>query len=177
MSRASFDSLCDKLREQLQRDARVREVLSVELQVAVTLYFSAGTAEYRTIGNLFGLAKSTVCECVKRVSSAIVDELFELYVKFPEGNDLNEVVDGYSKFGFPYCGGAIDGTHISIIAPTEHHAYYVNRKGWYSVIMQGVCNHRYLFTDVDIGWPGRVHDARVLANSDIYRQGEEGTLF
>ena len=28
-----------------------------------------------------------------------------------------------------------------------------------------------------IGWPVHVHDARVLANSDIYCQGEEETLF
>ena len=27
--------------------------------------------------------------------------------------------------------------HISIIAPSEHRVDYMNRKGWYSVIMQG----------------------------------------
>ena len=176
MSKACFNNLCDRLREQLQRDPRVHAVLSVEQQVAITLYYLAGTSEYRTIGNLFGIAKSTVCECVKRVCSAIVDKLFTVFVKFPEGDELTGVIDGYKKFGFPNCGGAIDGTHIPIIAPSEHHADYVNRKGWYSVIMQGVCDHRYLFTDVYIGWPGRVHDARVLANSDIYRRGEAGTL-
>ena len=37
MSRASFDSLCDKVREQLQRNARVRYVVSIELLVAVWL--------------------------------------------------------------------------------------------------------------------------------------------
>ena len=28
--------------------------------------------------------------------------------------------------------------------------------------------HKYCFTDVFIGWPGRVRDARVLANSSLY---------
>ena len=34
------------------------------------------------------------------------------------------------------CGGAIDGTHIPILAPNESHADYVNRKGYHSIIMQ-----------------------------------------
>ena len=45
---------------------RVHDVLSMELQVAVTCtYYLAATSEYRTFRNLFGMAKSTVCECVK----------------------------------------------------------------------------------------------------------------
>ena len=37
MSRASFDSLCDEVREQLQRNMRVCYVVSIELLVAVWL--------------------------------------------------------------------------------------------------------------------------------------------
>ena len=42
-------------------------------------------------------------------------------------------------------GGKIEGRHILIIAMSEHHVYYMNRKGGHSVIMQGD-----LFTDVYI---------------------------
>ena len=31
--------------------------------------------------------------------------------------------------GFPNIIGLIDGTHVRIIAPTEHEEAYVNRKG------------------------------------------------
>ena len=48
------------------------------------------------------------------------------------------------------CGGKIDGRHTSIIAPSEHRVDNMNRKGWYSVIMQGVpfhrCVHRMAWT-------------------------------
>ncbi len=30
---------------------------------------------------------------------------------------------------------------------------------------------------VYIGWPGRVHDARVFVNSSLYQKGQGGTLF
>ena len=48
------------------------------------------------------------------------------------------------------CGGAIDGTHIPILAPNESHADYVNRKGYHSIIMQAVVDHNHLYRDVVI---------------------------
>ena len=75
------------------------------------------------------------------------------------------------------CAGAIDGTHIPILAPVESHVEYVNRKGFHSIIMQAVTDCNYLFRDVVIGWPGSVHDARVLSNSAIFKNGNEKHLF
>ena len=75
------------------------------------------------------------------------------------------------------CAGAIDGTHIPIIAPTESRTVYVKGKGFYSVIMQAVVDSTYLFRDVVVGWPRSVHDARVFSNSAIFRKGNEGKLF
>ena len=43
--------------------------------------------------------------------------------------------------------------------------------------MQAVCDYKCIFRDSNIGWPGRVYDARVLANSDIFNKGETNTLF
>ena len=37
-------------------------------------------------------------------------------------------------------------------------------------------DHRGRFTDVYVGWPGRVHDARVFANSSLYQRGQSGNL-
>jgi hypothetical protein len=34
--------------------------------------------------------------------------------------------------------------------------------------MQAVCNKDKKFTDVFIGYPGSVHDSRILQNSDLY---------
>lgn len=147
-------------------------------QVAIAIYFLGSSAEYRTIGNLFGVSTSTVCKVVHKVCEAIAENLLEKYVSFPTGNNLKNVIQGYEGiWGFPNCGGAIDGCHIPIKAPENSHGDYLNRKGWYSLILQGVCDYMYVFTDINIGWPGRVHDARVFANSEIFHKGENGTLF
>lgn len=60
--------------------------------------------------------------------------------------------------------------HIPVTPPALNHTDYYNRKGWYSVVLQAVVDHEYLFRDVYVGWPGSVHDARVLANSSLYKK-------
>ena len=53
-------------------------------------------------------------------------------------------------FGFPNCGGIIDGRHISIIALSEHHVFYMSRKGWSLRYYAGEpfhqCVHRIAWT-------------------------------
>ncbi len=152
-------------------DTTMRSAIPLKRQLALTLYFFASTAEYRTIGNLFGVSASFVCLCVRVVCHAITKPLAK-FINFPKGNQLLEVIEGYEKtWGFPMCAGATDGTHIPILAPSESHAQHINRKGYHSILMQAVVDCNYLYRDVVIGWPGSVHDARVFSNSAIFKKG------
>ena len=83
------------------------------------------------------------------------------------------MVHGFEDvWGFPQCAGAIDGSHIPIQAPSECAKDYYNRKGFHSILVQGLVDHRYCFLDINVGWPGSVHDARVLANSELFEKGQ-----
>ena len=42
--------------------------------------------------------------------------------------------------------------------------------------MQEVIDYRGLFVDAYIGWPGKVHNARVLLTSSLYQRAVNGTL-
>ena len=96
----------------------------------------------------------------------------------PTGTELIEDIEGFeNNHGFPQCVGAVDGSHIPIISPQDCPADYYNRKGWHSVILQGTVDHAGRFIDVYVGWPGRVHDAQVFANSSLYRRGQSNMLF
>ena len=178
LSRETFLYMCNKLRSTIEkRDTVMRKVIPVEQRPALMLWFLATGADYRTIGHLFGVSKSTVCVVVKEVCWSIVDELLPDYIHIRTGAALREVVDGFKNtHGFPQCAGVVDGTHIPIISPYECPADYYNQKGYHSVIMQGTVDHQGLFVDVYIGWPARVHDAQVFANSSLYQWGQNKSL-
>ena len=46
----------------------------------------------------------------------------------------------FENRGFPQCVGAIDGTHIPIITPKENPEDYFNRKHFYSINVQAICD-------------------------------------
>ena len=118
-----------------------------------------------------------MCVIGHEVCKVIVTALGQRYIRIPQGNDIQKIVDGFlSRWQFPQCAGAVDGTHIPILAPAENHTDYFNRKGFHSIVMQALVDYRYRFMDIYIGWPGSVHDARVLSNSDLFTRGEAGTL-
>ena len=145
--------------------------------MAIALWRLGTNLEYRSIGHLFGVGLSSVFVAVREVCEAIVDILLPRYIRIPPGDNICRVVDGFNlRWGFPQCIGAIDGTHIPIIAPKENALDYFNRKGHHSVVMQALVSFDYTFMDVYIGWPGSVHDARVLSNSRIFLEAVAGTL-
>ena len=174
----TFLFILNKISEDITRqDTSMRKAISARRRLAITLYYLASTSEYRTIANLFGVSVSFVCNCVKEVCEAI-RRYFSNVIRFPTGVELMQVIEDYeNKWGFPMCAGCIDGTHIPILAPKENHKDYINRKGFHSFQMQAVVDSQYLFRDVVVGWPGSVHDARVLSNSALFIKGVDGSLF
>ena len=179
MTEHTFTILCNELRPYIKKKTtRLRETISVEKRVAVTIWKLATNCEYRTISNLFGIGLSTVCVIVVETCTVIATKLLSKFVYIPQGESLREVVRGFQDcWGFPQTAGAIDGSHIPIIKPLDSASDYYNRKGFYSMILQGVVDFRGLFLDIYAGWPGKVHDARVFANSTLYSKGIEGKLF
>ena len=137
ITKATFEILCDDLCPSFPDQARsVQEQLQLNHRVAIAVYLMAFFAEYRTIANLFGVGKSTVHKCTHDVCTAMAENILDKYVKFPTDDDLQHVIDDFDNiWGFPTCAGAVDGTHIPIIAPESAHGDYVNRKGWYSIIL------------------------------------------
>ena len=91
---------------------------------------------------------------------------------------LREVIDEFDNlWGFPQGVGAIDGTHILMLKLQQLPSDYYNHKGFYSVLMRAVSSSNGYFLAVNIGWPGKVHDARVLVSSSFSCKANRGQLF
>jgi DDE superfamily endonuclease len=143
---------------------------------AVTLMHMAKNSTYDTLSELFGLGLSTIHYCIHDVVYAIVAHE-DLRIEYPDGGRLARVIKGFrDKHGLPNCVGAVDGTLLKCVRPKGvEGADYYDRKKSFSTAMQAIVGPDCKFLDVYVGWPGAVHDARVLYNSPIYQEFEEGT--
>ena len=62
--------------------------------------------------------------------------------------------------------------HIEINVSPDNHEDYFNRKQHYSVNLQAIVNCDLKFIHVSFGYPGSIHDARVLRLSSLFDLGE-----
>ena len=63
-----------------------------------------------------------MCTIVYETCEAIILTLMETYLKYPSGEELKKVVDGFEgRWGFSQCVGAIDVSHIPLSAPELNH--------------------------------------------------------
>ena len=96
------------------------------------------------------------------------ESLMPQVIKWPEHAQYLHMSTVFNTNRFEGIVGCIDGTHINIPAPAVDGASYFNRKQTHFLLLQAVCDADMSFTHVLAGWPGRVHDSRVLKNSDIW---------
>ena len=120
MSRQTFTLLCDQLRSFMKKETtRFRRSIPVEKRVMITLWKLATNIEFRSLSLLFNIGRSTAHTIFHNVVKSMNIVLLKMYIKFPTGDSLRRVTDGFKcKWGFPQCAGAIDGTH----SPLSHAA-------------------------------------------------------
>ncbi|KAJ6655316.1 hypothetical protein lerEdw1_005508 [Lerista edwardsae] len=73
----------------------------------------------------------------------------------------------YAVAGFPGVIGAVDATHLGILAPARAPALYRNRHHQPSLNIQATCSAQRLLTSVTTKFPSSVHDAQVFDSSDL----------
>jgi len=151
-------------------------------QLLIALRFYATSTFQLVIGDPFGVSNATVCRVVHRVTRAIA-RLRPKYVKFPTTEkERRDTMHGFYQISrFPGILGAIDCTHIPIQSPGGNDAeIYRNRKGYFSINVQLVCDTQNYISDVVARWPGSVHDSTIFDNSnlrkDLQTQRKDGHL-
>ena len=88
------------------------------------------------------------------------------FIKFPK----TTLETGAKIRSFCDFTGAIDGTHIEILAPSsDSKVDYFNPKQKLTVNTQTVIGANLESLDVATGYPGSVHDARVLRSSALFQ--------
>ncbi|GBG70578.1 hypothetical protein CBR_g6705 [Chara braunii] len=154
-----------------------RMPLPLEQVIAFALYRWASGETYESGTSSFGIGRATGLQAVRDGTSALL-QAYPDAIKWPVGRRRAHILRAFRDKGFPNCFGAIDCTHIYIDnpagAPSDN---YYDRKQKFSVQAQVVVDLDLRILDVHIGYPGSVHDVRVLHNSQLQRRAEAGELF
>ncbi|KAK0142288.1 putative nuclease HARBI1 [Merluccius polli] len=100
------------------------------------------------------------------------------FIRFPLDNQqLHRIKANFMAIaGMPGVVGAIDGTHIKIIAPSKDEDVFVNRKKVHSINTQIVFDATFYILDVVAKWPGSTHDSCILMESGLRQDVALDTL-
>ncbi|XP_040864842.1 protein ALP1-like isoform X2 [Glycine max] len=185
MGRETFDMICDELNSAIvKEDTTLRNAIPVRQRVAVCLWRLATGDPLRIVSKRFGLGISTCHKLVLEVCTAIKSVLMPKYLNWPDEGSLRRVKSEFEGVsGIPNVVGSMYTSHVPIIAPKISVAAYFNKrhternqKTSYSITVQGVVDHRGVFTDVCIGWPGSMPDDQVLEKSALFQRANGGLL-
>jgi hypothetical protein len=142
-----------------------------DLEVLIYVYWLAHGLSYRVVASVFNVPRSTIHRIIHRVARSIWVNLKQA-ICFPHAGELQAIGQGFAQIsGSPAFGnvvGAIDGCHIRIKPPLQHRIDYLNYIGFFSLNMQAICNSDGRFLDIFVGYPGSVHDTRIMKNSSFY---------
>uniref|UniRef100_A0A3Q3G4C2 DDE Tnp4 domain-containing protein n=1 Tax=Labrus bergylta TaxID=56723 RepID=A0A3Q3G4C2_9LABR len=143
-----------------------------ELEILIYVYWLAHGLSYRVVSRVFSVPKSTVHRVIHKVVQNIWMNLKQA-IFFPQAGELHAVGQGFAQLSgspaFSNVVGAIDCSHIKIKPPLQNRIDYLNYKGFFSINMQVICDSDARFLDIFVGYPGSVHDTRIMKNSSFYR--------
>lgn len=117
MSRATFSNLCDTIGP-FVGPLRLshRPPVPTDKRVAIAVYKLASCAEYRVVGETFGVSKTTVHHCVYSTCEAIKSKMMTQCITFPNITEAQEIAErNHPLHHVPQVYGSVDGTHIPIL--------------------------------------------------------------
>ncbi|XP_044765378.1 putative nuclease HARBI1 [Coccinella septempunctata] len=143
------------------------------LLTCIRLY--ATGAHLDCIADFIGIHPTTPGRIVQKVTRSIAI-LYDQFIRFPD-NERRKILKRqfYDIARFPHVAGAIDCTHVKIQSPGGDDAeIFRNRKGYFSINVQAICNADLKFQNVVGRWPGSAHDSTIFNSSRVAMLFENG---
>lgn len=116
---------------------------------------------------IFGVSKTSVQRYVRRFCEAMCRRKSQRITWYTTAEAVAIAQEIEANYKYPQAIGAIDGTHIPLRPPADGKADYICRKGYPSVVLQGIVDNNYKFRDIYANTAGAAHDATVFYRSPI----------
>ncbi|KAK4307202.1 hypothetical protein Pmani_021018 [Petrolisthes manimaculis] len=179
LDQQGFLYVTELIREVIANRTERSHAVTPEMKVALTLrYFATGKMQLCNADD-FGLSQPTISRAISQTVDALTaPHIITRFIDFPTNPmEIQRIqADFYRIAGFPGVVGAIDGTHVKIVAPHDYEEVYVNRKNVHSINVQVVFDANFILRDLVAQWPGSVHDSRILRESGLWDGFEQNQI-
>ena len=173
MTKEEIHYICNIVAEDLQSKGSRSLDLTLLDKVLISLKTLASGSYQNCSKDFMHVSQPTVSRVFSSFVNSIVSKASQ-FIHMPR-NEM-EIAKNISDFqlitGMPKVVGAVDGSHISMIAPAYDEYAYVNRKQFHSINMQAICDANLVFQDVVARWPGSHYDSFIMQSSSVYDRFE-----
>jgi len=132
--------------EILRKNTRLRKAIPPAKRVDIALWRLAGGGRFGEVSSHFDVGKSS-CVTITKEFCRAPNRFSRRFIKLPVNHhDTTRAIALFQdECKIPQAVGAIDGTHIEIVAPKNPFDYF-DRQHRYSVIMQAVFGENLMFS-------------------------------
>ena len=114
---------------------------------------------------------------VRNIFKTFVVNFDKYFIKMPEGEELAQIINVYSRLGFPGAVGSMDCTHVPwLVCPSELTNLCVGKDPRPSISFQVLVDHSRKVHHVSKGFFGGMNDINVCQFDFIVRNDQNGFL-
>ncbi|XP_041065202.1 putative nuclease HARBI1 [Carcharodon carcharias] len=168
LSRATITELCALTQDDLHPWGNIGHGVPVALRVTAAVNFYAASSFQGSTGDVCSISQAATHYYIKDVKNALQKRTGE-FIRFwmDEDNQVGWAMGFIAISIFPCVQSVIDCTHAAIKAPSKLPAPFINRKGFYSLSVKLIYDHKKQILQVCARYPGSNHDAYVFQHSQM----------
>ncbi|XP_004520387.1 putative nuclease HARBI1 [Ceratitis capitata] len=181
--------ICRSLIENLLPHDKQNTGLSFTIRLLAALNFYGTGRIQKRVGDddILNVSQPTVSRALTNVTDLLISQ-FCGEICFPDTSEEQRMVkEGFKeKFGLENIVGVIGTAHINLLSPTEkagNASAYANEFNKNSIKVEGICDHRFLFTSLNARSPGSVKNSTIWHSTPAreflsvqYKQAAENTF-
>lgn len=122
-----------------KQHTNARKSIPIETGIAIAIHRLSTCDLIPSIADTYGVGTSTVQGIIMQFCQVVRHVLHDRYISWPSSLRMKKLVQDFEALrGLDYVIGAVDESHISIIAPHKNQVDYYCRKGFHSCLLQVV---------------------------------------
>jgi hypothetical protein len=135
-----------------KQQTHFRRPIFVEERIVMSLARFGTRDGLCMFGEVYGVVECTILGIVKEFYTMVRIHLQKIFIQTPNKNRLRILAKDFERLhNIPYIIGAIDGSHISVLAPIIGGEDYYCHKSFHSALLQGIVDANCIFWDYEFG--------------------------